>query len=288
MRVAAAVAPRSRMSQQHGRRFPERVETLVVSGGGMKGFASLGAAVALRRCGALRDVRTLVGTSAGALVAAALAVDRASLGVLRDLTRAQYRPDVDLSRLLGSFGLDSGQHLELWIATLLGGVNYTFRDVREIFGVDLVVCVTNLTRRGPEYMGPDSTPSMEVATALRMSCTIPLYFSAVKHGSGVYVDGAVSDNFPIAWAGDRYGHDTVLGIAFKPRTSSPATSLEDYVGALVESSTRRNHAAGADARVLQLDTGARSAFEFGMSHRDMKKLYLAGRRQANEWWKKHS
>ena len=55
---------------------PERIETLVLSGGGMKGVASLGAVSALRRAGALRHVKRVVGTSAGALVAAALAVDR--------------------------------------------------------------------------------------------------------------------------------------------------------------------------------------------------------------------
>jgi predicted acylesterase/phospholipase RssA len=152
-------------------------------------------------------------------------------------------------------------------------------------GVDLVVCVTNVTQRVPEYMGPDTTPTMEVSTALRMTCTIPLYFSALKHGDNVYVDGAVSDNFPLDWASHRYGATTVAGITFKPRASDPATKLEDYLGALVECTTRRHDS--TDPRVLELDTGARSAFEFNMSQRDMKRLYLTGAKQAKAWLKKN-
>ena len=265
---------------------PERVETLVVSGGGMKGVASLGAVAALKRAGALRHVRTVVGTSAGALVATALVTDRASMALLDGFAGARYRPDIDLANLLASFGLDSGRHLNDWISVLLGGRAMTFRHILDTYGKRLVVCATNLTDRSPVYFGPDTAPDMDVALALRMSCTVPLYFSAVKHGGKVYVDGAVSDNFPLAWAGDKFGARGVLGIAFKPRASNPGSSLEEYVGALLECSTRR-HYDDADRRVLLLDTGARSAFEFNMKKRDMKKLYLSGARQARTWLKKH-
>lgn len=268
------------------KRPSQRVEVLVVSGGGMKGVASLGAVTALKRAGALKHVKTVVGTSAGALIAAALATDRASMKLLDGLSDAKYKPDIDLSNLLATFGLDSGRHLEDWIDVLLGGRAYTFRQVREIHGTRLVVCATNLTERRPEYFGPDTTPDMDVGLALRMSCTIPLYFSAVSHGGKVYVDGAVSDNFPLAWAGEMYGQDKVLGIAFKPRLSNPDASLEAYVGALLECSTRK-HYAEDDKRVLYLDTGARSAFEFTMTRKNMKKLYMSGARQARAWLKKH-
>lgn len=266
---------------------PERVETLVVSGGGMKGVASLGAVAALKRAGSLKHVRTVVGTSAGALVAAAVATDRASMGLLDSFSGDKYRPDIDLSNLLATFGLDSGKHLDAWISALLGGRSYTFRGVKDTFGKSLVVCATNLSERRPEYFAPDTTPDMDVALALRMSCAIPLYFAAVHHGGAVYVDGAVSDNFPLAWASDRYDPRKVLGIAFKPRLSDPGNSMEEYVGALLECSTRRFYAAD-DRRVLQLDTGARSAFEFNMSKKDMKRLYSTGSRQARAWVKKNA
>lgn len=284
MRACTMLRPPSQVAPRRRHGPPQAVETLVVSGGGMKGVASLGAVVALQRAGALDSLKTVVGTSAGALVAAAVATDRASLEVLESLAQTAYEPDIDLARLLASFGIDSGRHLDRWIAALLGGGPLTFADVHRRRGIKLVVCATDLTERRAQYFSADTAPDMDVALALRMSCSIPLYFSAVRHGGKVYVDGAVSDNFPLDWAADNCAGG-VLGIAFKPRASNPGSGLEDYVGALIECSTRRAYRPD-DGRVLMLDTGARSAFEFDMSRRDMKRLYGSGARQARAWLKK--
>ena len=265
---------------------PSRIETLVVSGGGMKGMASLGAVAALKRAGALRHVKTVVGTSAGALVAAALTVDRANLALVRAFADAAYQPDIDLSRLLATFGIDSGGQLDRWISVLLGCRSCSFRDLHLRTGIKLVVCVTNVTDRRPEYLSVDTVPDMDVALALRMSCSVPLYFAAVRHGDKMYVDGAVSDNFPMTWATDNARNKTtVLGLAFRHRASDPCNGIEQYVGALLECSTRRFYG-DDDKRVVLLNTGARSAFEFDMSKRDMEKLYVSGARQARAWLKK--
>lgn len=265
---------------------PERIETLVLSGGGMKGVVTLGAVAGLRRSGALKHVRRVVGTSAGALVATAFALDRASMRLVDDLGALRYEPDMDLGRLLVSFGLDSGRHLDAWISTLLGGQTLTFADVRERTGVDLVVCVTNLTRRRPEYFGPDTSPDMDVALALRMSCAIPLYFAAVPHASELFVDGGVADNFPVEWACEQFGQATVAGICFKSRGGDPGRAMQDYVAALLESTRRRRDAAATPASVLQLDAGGASTFDFATPPRRLRKLYYSGYRQARAWHKK--
>lgn len=267
---------------------PRKLTTLVVSGGGMKGVASFGAVVALRRAGALRHVSTVVGTSAGALVAAALAVGRARASLVDDLSAAKYAPDFDLDNVRAGFGLDSGRHLDEWIRRILGDQAYTFQRIRDEHGVRLVVCATNVNRRRAEYFGPDTNPDMDVALALRMSCSIPLCFSAVRHADSLYVDGAVSDNFPLEWATNNGDGGRTLGVAFKPRASRPTHTLEAYVGALVECSTRRNYAAKlpSGVHVLELDTGANSAFDFSMSRRRLRALFASGARQARAWLKK--
>lgn len=295
MRAAAAAgaAKASGRLSRLTRAQHAKLTTLVVSGGGMKGVASFGAVVALRRAGALRHVSTVVGTSAGALVAAALAVGRARASLVDELAVVQYAPDLDLDNVLDNvrtgFGLDNGRNLDEWIRRILGDEAYTFRRVRDEHGVRLVVCATNVNQRRAEYFGPDTNPDMDVALALRMSCSIPLCLSAVRHEGTLYVDGAVSDNFPLEWAATHGDGGRTLGVAFKPRASHPAHTLEAYVGALVECSTRRNYAASklpAGAHVLELDTGANSAFDFRMSRRRLRGLFASGARQARAWLKK--
>lgn len=260
---------------------PDRVECLVVSGGGMKGVASLGAVVALKKAGALKNLHTVVGTSAGALVAAALATGRASEALLKDLARG-CRPAIDLRML--SYGLDSGRNLDVWIRKVLGKA-YTFDEVMREHRTRLVVCATNVSLRRPEYFGPESSPDMDVALALRMSCAIPLYFSAVPHNDCLYADGAISDNFPLEWTVEHHGART-MGVCFAPRTA-PINNLESYVGALIECSTRRHFPDHPRCRVLELDTGASSAFDFSMSPTAMRHLFRSGSRQARAWLKKH-
>lgn len=266
---------------------PERVETLVLSGGGMKGIVTLGAVAALRRAGALKHVKRVVGTSAGALVAAALALNRVSPRLLDELASMRYEPDMDLGRLLVSYGLDSGRHLESWIATLLGNESLTFEEVRRRSGVDLVVCATNLTRRRAVYFAPDTTPDMDVGLALRMSCAIPLYFAAVSHEGDLYVDGAVSDNFPLEWARTNFDQTTVAGLCFKPVRGDPATTMQDYVAAVVECATARRRPDPNTDGVLHLDAAGTSTFDFGMPPRRLKKLYYTGFKQARLWHKKN-
>lgn len=270
--------------------------TLVISGGGMKGVASLGAVVALKRAGVLNEVHTVVGTSAGALIAAALATNRAKLSLVEELAAMAYEPDIDLAHVRTGFGLDSGRHLETWIRTVLGGEVCTFRDVLRAYGMRLVVCATNVSQRRAVYFGPDTDPDMDVALALRMSCSVPLYFSAVRHQGQLFVDGAVSDNFPVEWAARQSDEHRVLGIAFATRASVPARNLESYVSALVECSTRRQFpcevtdpraALYHPSKCLTLHTGAASAFDFGMPPDRLRALYASGARQARVWVKKH-
>lgn len=268
----------------------------------MRGVAALGAVAALRRLGELDGVKTVVGTSAGALVATAFALGKVGPRLVREMAAIEYVPDVNVGNLLGSFGLDDGRkNLDRWISLLLDSRPLTFRQVRETTGVRLVVCATNVTDRRPEYFNPDDTPDMDVALALRMSCAVPLYFSAVRYGGKVYVDGAVSDNFPLERAAHEAGRSgrpgdveagrprprgsSVIGIAFSSRAGAPEATLQAFVSALIECSTRRNEPPG-QKHVLRLDTGAKSAFDFGLDAAGMQRLYASGARQARAWHKK--
>lgn len=290
---APVPVPRRRVSRLKARQartplVPRPIETLVVSGGGMKGLAALGAVSTLRRAGMLGGLKVVMGTSAGALVAAALALDRAELGLVQGLS--PFRSGVDVGGFGTAFGLDNGAGLDAWIAELLGErADITFAQIRQEKGLDLVVCVTNVTDRCVEYLGPETHGGMRVALALRMSCTIPLYFPAVRHDGKLYVDGGVGDNFPMARAFETTPH--TLGIAFAPRAVSMDMGLESYVAALLECATRcgQRHPLHHSPRyVMQLDTNGASSYDFGMSRAAMRRLFFAGARQARVWLKKHA
>lgn len=259
-------------------------DTLVLSGGGVKGLAMLGAVEKLRSEGVLSKVRTVVGTSAGALIGTLVATHRDFRGALDVICTHGYKPDFDFARLASGFGLDSGKSIESLATALLADLppSITFADVRKMFGTTLIVCVTNVSKRRAEYLGPDTHPDMPVVLALRMTCSVPLYFSAVKFNDSWYVDGSIVDNFPCDWAA-HHGAKHVVGIVARA-VPSQIRSFDAFIGAVVESAASNQPSSWAD--ILDLQLVGVVALHFGAPAEELTRLFTLGVEQADVFVKK--
>ena len=187
---------------------------LVFSGGGINGVAHVGCLAGLGDL--VAGVKTVVGTSAGALVAAVFCL---GLDMRDDVFRTLYAMDrrrlgsvSSFETMATSFGADDGRGLETLIRTFVPPA-LTFADLLRDRGKTLLVTATCLTDGEGVVFGPETHADMSVALAVRMSCSIPLVFAAVRHtDSKVYVDGSILDNFPIEIA-LRRTKERVLGIS---------------------------------------------------------------------------
>ncbi len=268
------------------RTAPDRPDALVIAGGGAKGISALGAIHAFRKAGRLENVKLVAGTSAGAIVAASVALKREPIELMKQFAAESYSPDLDLRNFASSFGIDSGSHVSRWIDIVLGEPR-TFQSILDTTGVELVVCATNLSKRQAAYFGPNSHPTMDVATAIRMSCAIPLYFSAVKYEDDVYVDGGIVDNFCYEYIARRKDVSHPLGLTYRTSDQeTPITSLEQYIVALVQCATVQQHVRD-DANVLQIDCGSTGVFAFKKTQA-LRSLFRTGAVQARDWIKKRA
>lgn len=258
-----------------------RPDTLVLSGGGVKGVGTLGAVRTLHRSGVLSGIKTVVGTSAGALVGAVAATSADFDGALQVICDHGYTPDFDFNRFFKVFGLDSGQCIDSLASRLLEDPDVTFSQVLARHGKRFIVCVTNLCTRSAEYLGPDTHPDMPVTLALRMSCSVPLLFGAVPHKGAWYADGSITDNFPCNWAADN-GARRVLGVCSRPITM-PIRSFEAFVAAVVESASRSQYCGRAE--VLDLDMSGVKTLDFGAPREDLVRMFNSGARQAEAFMK---
>lgn len=260
----------------------------MLSGGGVKGIAMMGSMAFLQDTGALKHVTHYVGTSVGAVIATVMAMGAVPREVFkRHVVPFKYAPDIDIARLERNFGLDSGKNLEKWIASLVPH-DHTFASFYATYGKSLSVCVTNLNTHMAEYCSADTTPSLSVRRALRMSCSVPLYFSAVKHDGALYVDGGVSCNFPIRHAIE-CGAKHVLGLRFTAPSKEPdfAWTFESFLGALLESNMNRAPPSNATT-VIRLHTGdITQPLHFKLSKKEKVALYESGYAQTQLYFKKH-
>ncbi|MCL6588021.1 MAG: patatin-like phospholipase family protein [Anoxybacillus sp.] len=203
---------------------------VVFSGGGVKGFALIGAYQALEEKGL--TPKRMAGTSAGSLVAALIAAGYTSEEMIAMIDELDLQKLLDVRKLAVPFplmkwvflywkmGLYKGKKLEEWLEKILAakGVR-TFADLpkdrlyivaSDVTNGRILVLPTDL----PQYGIDQSTFS--VAKAVRMSTSIPYFFEPVKietpTGASIVVDGGVLSNFPLFLFDDEKKKRPVLGI----------------------------------------------------------------------------
>ncbi|MFC4409060.1 patatin-like phospholipase family protein [Chungangia koreensis] len=211
----------------------------VFSGGGLKGFALLGAYQVLEENG-IRFNR-VAGTSAGSIVAAFIAagytakeieamLDEINLKTFLDPRKAVLPlPFTKWLNLYFKMGLYQGKVLEQWLFDKLAAKNiYSFGDLPE----DSLKIVASDLSNGKMLIFPDDLPEygiyperFPVFRAIRMSCGIPFFFEPVKmktrNGRNIVVDGGVLSNFPLWIFDDEEGkrERPVLGLKLSRSTS---------------------------------------------------------------------
>jgi len=184
---------------------------LVFEGGGMRGIAYVGAMRVMEQHRALKHICRVGGTSAGAINALvyALGYDLSEQrNILASTDFKKFMDDSfgfirDIQRLAEDFGWYKGDYFKSWIGDLieqkLGKRDATFNDLKNAGRPDLYVIGTNLTTRYAEVFSHERHSDMPLATAVRISMSIPLFFAAMRYGprQDVYVDGGVVLNYPI-------------------------------------------------------------------------------------------
>lgn len=212
----------------------------VFSGGGIKGFAYVGALQVLEEKGF--RFKRVAGTSAGAILACFIAVghnakeiedilDELDLKSLLDPPKmGRTLPFLKWINLYFQLGLYKGKVLEKWFYKRLAekGI-YTFNDLPK---GSLKLVASDLTN-GRIIVIPDDLESyginwrkFPVSKALRMSCGLPFIFEPIKlkgkQGENIIVDGGVLSNFPV-WLFDNANRERPL-IGLK--LSNPREDME--------------------------------------------------------------
>jgi NTE family protein len=203
-------------------------KNLVLEGGGIRGMAYSGAIKVLDEKGVLSQVEKVAGTSAGSIVALLLSLGYTATEIdstMRNLKIEQFNDGGGgligkYKRAKRYYGIYKGDTFEAWledrIAQKTGNPLTTFLQLDSLTKVSKrfrqFYCTgTNLTKQQLAIFSAGTTPSMPLKTAVRISCSIPLFYEPVLLDStgteirvqvkgrqyDVYVDGGMLANYPI-------------------------------------------------------------------------------------------
>jgi NTE family protein len=268
------------------------IEHIVLSGGGVKGIALLGALKALDDHDLLTNVKTYVGSSVGALLGALMCVGYSPeelYNVMSSINPYEFK-SIEPMKLLTHFGIDSGEKIVKFLCTMIriktGNQNITFQELFDKCGMTLIVTGTCIESGQVKYFSRHSTPNVGICNAVRLSISIPFLFSAVRYRGRTYVDGGLLNNFPIDALNDQ---ENVLGIRLSSSDckdddgsdTRPVSSLEQFAIGLVtcvidEIQKLRFQNSSHREDVIFIDTGDISAIQFDLSAERRRELFDLG------------
>lgn len=182
----------------------------VFEGGGIKGIAYIGAIRFLEERG--YKFKFVGGASVGSLFSALISANFTSYEMEELIKNFDINTLLDLEKkTINKFingikqkGLNNIIRFEQYLFDVLSMKNVkTFQDLKLGSDYLLKIVVTDLTNRKMVII-PDeldnynySKDKFLVSKAVSISCSIPLIFTPYKMGNNVFVDGGVTNNFPI-------------------------------------------------------------------------------------------
>lgn len=180
------------------------MNTLVLSGGSIKGISTLGSIKYLEDHNYLESIDTYIGTSIGSIIAYLLLIGYQSIDIFSYILDTEFLNEykhldfVSMIKNEGAFDFSViNNHLKRLTIDKIG-TYITMGDIKNILKKRLVCCTYNYTKKRVEYLDSDKEEyaSMSCLLALRLSSNIPVLFSKFKYNGDYYIDGGIADNYP--------------------------------------------------------------------------------------------
>lgn len=178
-------------------------ETIILSGGGTKGFCILGSLQYLQDTKRLEcsSIKRFIGTSIGSVISFFIAIGYTPMELVVYLCSHNILESLSLNGFDGVVKGDGiyqystlSRMYEEMIHEKLSFIP-TLRDIKEKFDKDIIMCTYNATKKRKEYVSYRNYPDLSCLDAMRMSSNLPFIFSPFWYNSNEYIDGGIVENF---------------------------------------------------------------------------------------------
>lgn len=244
---------------------------LALEGGGIRGIAYAGAFKVLKEKGVLQNIENVAGSSAGAIAGLMLAVNYSPEEIDSMLKSLPFEKFNDgrggllgkYKRIKRKFGIYKGDAFEKWVRDMVaaktGNADLTFMQLHQLKLADkkhrdLYCTGTNISRQRLEIFSYQTTPDFPIATAVRISGGIPLYFAPIALDDSLhriekgdtssfinyYADGGMICNYPISMFDtcEDAGNPLLCNkLKFNPQTLGIKLEREEQIKAFLSNST---------------------------------------------------
>ena len=269
---------------------------IYLCGGGVNVIAHLGALKVLQAKNYLKNIKSWLGVSAGALMALCFVIGFTVEEIEQVYMKFDFTNVSDIDSAPGwimNCGMDTGHRLRKLIEAVLHIKGYsdtvTFKELNEKCHISLKVYVTDLNLAKLICFSAKDTPDRSVVDAVRASMSIPYYFQPFidPETNHVLVDGAVISNYPFFMLSPHEARET-LGIFID---TSPDQKEELGVDDLllrpmriVLSMRSKYEVELYRDQTIYVNSGDRNPVNFAISEESKKELMDLGKKAADEYF----
>jgi len=267
------------------------IDTICMSGGGIKGFSFVGALDYLNNTNYIdiKKINNMVGTSTGSILALLLSIGYKPTEMgdfVIDFDFTKMDSDISIENVFIKYGISNGDKFDFIIKSFvkkkLGVDDINFKNLYQITKKNLVIIGTNFTKCCEEAFSWDRTPTMSVITAVRISCSIPVFFTPVLYNGCYYVDGGVKNSFPINYCNKK----TTLGLYIKnidhiDQIDSISTIVTGCLGMVGDTITFKD--TDFHENVIQIDNYASEVIKFNLSIENKLQIINLGQISAKKF-----
>ena len=196
------------------------INIIIAAGGGSKALAYIGVIKKLEEMVSenkiILNLKEVCGVSAGSILGLLYLIGYTYQEMQDEILEKKFEQlkDIKITNFFTNFGIDSGKNIMSWFESLIMKKGYTkdvsFKELYDKTEKIFRVYATNLNKYKCTIFDYINTPDVSIVKAVRMSISIPFYFTVEKYNNDIHVDGALIDNYPIKYYKDQL--DNVLGI----------------------------------------------------------------------------
>jgi NTE family protein len=211
------------------------INTLVLSGGSLKGISYIGVLRALDDNNILKNIKTFAGTSIGGIMSVLHTIGYTpdELTDFINLIDLEIFRNININHFLEDYGIDNGKKLLFVFEKIFEAKNInkkiTFIELFQKTGINLILTGVCINDKKLHYISHNTFPDMQVLIGLRITSSVPFLFTPVKYDNKLFIDGGIMNNYPINIFNDRL--DEVLGVYLNESYDSVnnINNLESYL-----------------------------------------------------------
>ena len=261
-----------------------KYNNIVLSGGGIKGIAFIGALFALNELNILENIKCFAGSSIGSLIASLYIIGYKPVEIFDFIKQTDVSKFKNINiNNLNTFGLDNGDYIEETINNLIvqksHKVNISLKELFELTKKKLIITTVNVNTMELLYLSHETFPDMPLCKAIRMSTALPLIYTPILHDNHMFIDGGCIDNYPISVFQNDLNNTLGLCLISSKNNVDKILNLESYVIRVIHCllhGISYNSFKGYEDYTIKLNIDNVSVIDFNISNTVKDDLFLVG------------